>query len=125
MTTSLVLLIDDDNISNVFSSILIKKKCPQLEILILHSAIEAIKYLKDENNEKPMLIFLDLNMPVMNGWEFIEEFKKINLKIDIVLLTSSSNLEDVIRSQEYNEIKQYLIKPITAENLKKVLPDVS
>ena len=121
MEKPIILLIDDDPMSNVFGSIIIKKNNPNYNVIPLNSAVEAIAYLKDETKTNPKLIFLDLNMPVMNGWEFLDEYRKLNLSINIVLLTSSSSLEDIIKSQEYIEIKQYFLKPITNDTLKQVV----
>jgi CheY-like chemotaxis protein len=121
MIKPIVLLIDDDPMSNVFGSIIIKKHYPEMEVLTMNSGLEAIAYLKENAKPKPEIIFLDLNMPVMNGWEFLDEYKKMGMGINVILLTSSSSLEDIIKSQEYTEIKQYLLKPITTDSLKKVM----
>lgn len=71
----------------------------------------------------PELILLDLNMPIWNGWQFLDEFTKIPIdqKIVIYILTSSTNAEDLKRAEEYNLRSNYLIKPITLDSLKKAL----
>jgi CheY-like chemotaxis protein len=71
----------------------------------------------------PELILLDLNMPIWNGWQFLDEFTKIPIEQQIVIyiLTSSNNPEDLKKAEEYNLHTNYLIKPITLENLKKAL----
>ena|ERR1700741_2524261 len=121
MPEKLILLIDDDPLSNIFNSMLIKKSHPEAGIYAITSAREAISYLKDHDNKVPGLIFLDLNMPVMNGWDFLEEYKKLHLEINIVLVTSSDDSRDISRSREYKEVKQYLVKPMTPETLEMAI----
>ena len=116
-----ILLIDDDAMSNVFNSIILKRNYPTIKIHTTRGASEAIDYLKADPINKPSIIFLDLNMPVMNGWDFMEEYKKLNLGIDVVLVTSSDDIKDIARSKDYDDIKHYLVKPITVENLAIVL----
>ena len=118
MPGRLILLIDDDPLSNVFNTMMIRKNHPGTDVQAITSAMDALKYLKDDKKKRPELIFLDLNMPVMNGWDFLEEYKKLNLDINIVLVTSSDDSNDISRSRAYKEIKHYLVIPITSDNLK-------
>ena len=71
----------------------------------------------------PELILLDLNMPVMDGWEFLDEFIKIPTpkKIYIYIVTSSIDPEDTNKAKQYEAIKNYIIKPISREVLKDIL----
>lgn len=73
---------------------------------------EAMRYLSNESNAKPCLIFLDLNMPKMNGIEFIEEIKSdgIYRQIPIVVLTTSDNLRDIAEAFEHS-VAGYMLKP--------------
>jgi len=112
MSTYLILLIDDDPVSNKFNSMIIQRNHPNIEIIALTGAMEAIQYLKDLTR-KPDLIFLDLNMPVMNGWDFMEEYHKLNLNIEIMIITSSEDPKDMDKAENYNEIKGYVVKPIS------------
>jgi two-component SAPR family response regulator len=121
MSGKLILLIDDDPLSNIFNTMMIKKNHPGEEVLAITNANDAINYLKDDNRKVPELIFLDLNMPIMNGWDFLEEYKKLDLKINIVLVTSSNDSDDISRSKGYKEVKHYLVKPITSDSLKKAV----
>ncbi|HSZ24636.1 MAG TPA: response regulator [Cytophagaceae bacterium] len=121
MTKPFILLIDDDPMSNIFNTMKIKKIYPTIDVFSVTSAIEAIHYLKDKNKRIPSIIFLDLNMPIMNGWDFLEEYKIMNIGIDVILVTSSENAEDISKSKEYKEVKDYIIKPMTTENLQKIV----
>lgn len=128
-----VLLIDDDKATNFVNQFLIKKTGITDNVVTLLNGKEAIEYIKEnckKNNSEidvpvSYLIFLDINMPVMNGWEFLCAFQKItkNLKdnIVIVLLTSSSNPDDMSNAKDYLEVSEYIKKPITKEKIKNIV----
>ncbi len=71
----------------------------------------------------PDIILLDLNMPVLDGWQFLEEFIKIpcDKKIIIYVVSSSINQEDVLRAKSYKSVSDYIVKPVTIDRLKEVL----
>ena len=87
---------------------------------------EAIDYLKDPRNinQLPDVLFLDINMPVMNGWEFIDAFEEIKSQlgknIPIYIISSSIDLEDVKRAKNNTLIVDYLLKPIDKLYLKDI-----
>ena len=94
--------------------------------LIFHNGEEAITNLKSiiKAGEKlPDIILLDLNMPIMDGWQSLDEFTKIKTdkKITIYIITSSIDPTDIERSKEYNNENNYLVKPITLEILKNLM----
>jgi CheY-like chemotaxis protein len=74
----------------------------------------------------PEIILLDLNMPIWDGWQFLEEFLKIPIKskINIFILTSSVNTEDLIQAEKFNLNGQYLVKPITLGEIKTILQEL-
>jgi CheY-like chemotaxis protein len=122
-----VLLIDDD----LISSFLIKEILLRFKVTDHTHAVrngrEALDFIEENFKTEtacPDLIFLDLNMPVMDGFEFLEEFKKLSQirkkSLKIIVLTSSANPSDVTKANEYF-IDGYLNKPLTFENLQKVL----
>jgi CheY-like chemotaxis protein len=122
-----VLLVDDDVINNFINARLIRKSelCDDLHIAT--NGKEAITYLisKLEKQEScPELILLDINMPVMDGFEFVEAFRKLNFvnqnKVVIVMLTTSSNPKD-LEKVESLKIGDYINKPLTEEKLKSVV----
>lgn len=122
------MLIDDDRITNIVNERLIKKADCTESISIFTSAEEALKYLKndtDENYVKPQLIFLDINMPVMNGWQFLDEYKllKASQKADAILmmLTSSLNIEDEKRAHNHEVELSFKRKPLTSKMLQEIL----
>lgn len=116
MTTSakpMVFFIDDDPLSNKFNTMLIRKIHPDVEIKTFTKAEDALADLKKPESPKPEVIFLDLNMPVMNGWDFMAEFKKIGLDIEVVVLTSSNDTTDKEKAEKNDQIKDYVVKPLT------------
>ncbi|MBA3986853.1 MAG: response regulator, partial [Flavobacteriales bacterium] len=76
----------------------------------------------------PDIIFLDINMPEMDGWEFMDEFiqiqKSLSKKITIYIVSSSIAFQDTEKANRYKEISGYIIKPFQADCLKKILSDV-
>ena len=76
----------------------------------------------------PDTIFLDLHMPILNGFDFLKEFqeiaKNIDKKIDIIMLTSSINSEDLDHAKSFPEITDYFIKPIKHRDLARIMSTV-
>ncbi|REE25417.1 response regulator receiver domain-containing protein [Winogradskyella pacifica] len=99
------------------------------KILVCKNGKEAYDTLKAMflNSEKlPQIIFLDLNMPIWDGWQFLDEFTKIPIeqKVIIYILTSSNSEEDIKRAEQYSLKSNYLIKPINQGQLKSVLEEL-
>ena len=122
-----VLLVDDDSINNFLSEEIISGADITEEVVLLTDGQQALSYLnslKISESEPPqkLLILLDLNMPVMDGFEFLEEFKPEELEADfqIVILTSSDNQRDIEKIKAY-DIKNFISKPITEEKLLEIL----
>ncbi len=93
-------------------------------LLVFNNGEEAIKYITpviNLNEELPDVILLDLNMPVLDGWGFLDEFIKLKPKITknitIYILTSSIDPADIERAKHYTEVSDFLIKPIKLEDL--------
>ncbi|TAH10177.1 MAG: response regulator, partial [Sphingobacteriia bacterium] len=89
-------------------------------ILSFYNGKEAIGFFQDKQNnsqeELPDVIFLDINMPVMNGWQFLDEYQKLNnsLKSAITIYMVSSSVDDcdIQKSKEYSSVAEYIVKPI-------------
>lgn len=128
-TTSLACIIDDDGIYTKLIKKIIKTQKLCDELLIFKNGKDSIEYfeaiLNDLSEEKvPDIIFIDLNMPVMDGWEFIERFtkieKKFNKSIRLYIVSSSINPADIDRAKSLSNIKDYLVKPIHLAELKTI-----
>lgn len=118
-----LLIIDDDAVS----VLILKKMLLNAGFLdnpmVFKNGNEAINYLY--NNHKSIekySIFLDINMPIMNGWEFLEEIEsKINIEnFSIYLLTSSTSEQDIVKSKNYKSIKKFISKPVAKEILHEI-----
>jgi CheY-like chemotaxis protein len=119
-----ILLIDDDDEDNYFHQLVIEESSSVNSIKIIESGFEALAYIKNAG-KRPDLIFLDANMPKMNGWEFVEKYKKLDIEQKseaiIIMLTTSLNPADKERAKNIPEIKGFETKPLTAEAFDKIL----
>ena len=132
----LILCIDDDPITLMLCKMVIKKSGFAKEIITSTNGEDALRYfdelklnnLGQEINIYPKLIFLDLNMPVMGGWEFLDLFNSADYyyifkEVKIIVLSSTIDPQDIARSKTYPMVLDFLSKPITKEmleNLSKV-----
>jgi CheY-like chemotaxis protein len=127
-----ILFIDDDPITLMLCKMVIKKASFSNEIATSKNGEEALQYFNtlkqiDSNGEfkkKPQLIFLDLNMPVMGGWEFLESFSTSDYadynKTKVIILSSTIDPEDLEKSKKYPMVLDFLSKPISKEMLEYV-----
>ena len=123
---SIACIIDDDPIF-VFGT----KRIMQMtnfcdNVIIFENGKDAYDSLKATilaNEPQPEVILLDLNMPIWDGWQFLDEFIKIpnDKSITIYIITSSVDPADVEKAKKYDAISSYIVKPITATELKKIL----
>ncbi len=131
-TVNCILLVDDNEHDNFFHSIVIKEAGAARQIKTAISGFKALEYLEDTKKDPeqypvPDLIFLDINMPGINGFEFLEKARELKL-IDenksfvVVMLTSSMNPNDENNAKKNfaNEIKEFRNKPLTAEMLEEI-----
>lgn len=125
-TNRMVWLIDDDSIHNMALEILIKRSGYAENVLIFTNARYAIEALTDANEQGipfPDVIFLDLNMNDMNGWEFLEHYHKFDderkSECKVFILSSSVNRTDRERALQNEDVAEFLSKPITLDFLQK------
>jgi len=119
----LIVLIDDDPINNLINKRLIKKLVLSPYIKEFLEAEEALRYIQSLNRSKKVLILVDINMPVMNGWDFLKEYAHVesNRKDKIVMLSSSIDFQDRQKSEDFPYVDGFIEKPLTFEKLKKIL----
>lgn len=122
MKNKLTYIIDDDKLTVKLMSILISKNKFCEEIQSFYNAQNALNQLKQnaiDNSILPDAILLDLNMPIMDGWQFLDEFIHLPLKkeISIFIMTSSIDPADIEKAKQYNVVKNYIEKPITLKKL--------
>ncbi|WP_074405541.1 MULTISPECIES: response regulator [Aquimarina] len=124
-------LIDDDNIHQFIIKKIVHKLSPNQKLLVFSNGEEGINFIRStigKIEKLPDLILLDINMPVMDGWGFLEEFVTITpeIKKDIIIyiLSSSDNPTDTEKAKEFELVSGYLIKPINEDQLESLLESV-
>jgi CheY-like chemotaxis protein len=126
-----ILLVDDDEINNFISIKLIKKA---LDNTIISSCLngkfaidELIELQKKDPASLPDFILLDINMPIMNGWEFLDEYKRLEIdplgKCKIYIISSSVFSNDINRAKSYPLVKNFISKPLSVEKIKEMFTD--
>ena len=122
------MLVDDNESDNFFHQLTIENSNCAEKIICFNMAKDALAYL--ENNQAPIyvqpdIIFLDINMPGMNGWEFLEAYEKLEDELKsrmvIIMLTTSLSLDDRERAERYASIDEYRNKPLSEEYLTELV----
>ena len=122
------MLVDDNPDDNFFHERVIKKNNIAEIVVAQQTGRDALEYLKMEKeneNLHPDLIFLDINMPGMNGWEFLEEYGKLDEKFKsravVIMLTTSENPDDKLKAEAMNAASEFKTKPLTKEMLDEIM----
>ncbi|GAB3667598.1 response regulator [Echinicola sediminis] len=113
-----IVLIDDDPISTFVTESLIAKYIKQpCKFFKFERAKEALKKIYLIN---PNYLFLDLNMPEMSGWDFLEKLAFDKTQVEIYILSSSVDKRDINRASTYSQVKQYLSKPLISQSINNI-----
>ena len=123
-----IFLIDDDGLVNFLNQEIIKDSYPDKNVSSFESATDALESLKEilktSTSALPQLILLDINMPVMDGWEFLDEFEQLPKNLlkncKVIIHTSSIDPRDIAKAKSYSSVINYLTKPLTANSLSKI-----
>lgn len=127
-----ILLVDDDESNNYLHKMVIEKAGIDTFIKEVYNGIEALDFLTSSGKfasqvkyPQPGIIFLDINMPIMNGWEFLEQYNKLPKeqqgKIVMAMLTSSLNPDDEAKAHKINMLKGFIHKPLSASKLLNIV----
>lgn len=128
---SCILLVDDDENDNFFH----KRTLEQIQIAdkvdIANTGIEALEYLNQTHQAAdethPNIIFLDINMPIMNGWEFLSEYEKLpeaaRANTLVIMLTTSLNPDDRKRAEQNPLVNGFINKPLEEEHIQKIVEE--
>src|ERR1700760_751823 len=123
-----ILLVDDDEINNFISIKLIRKALFNTDITACLNgkfAIDQLVEMQRKGADKlPDYILLDINMPIMNGWEFLDEYKRLGLdplgKTKIFIISSSVFSNDINKARSYPIVKDFISKPLNVEKIKEL-----
>lgn len=110
-----IVVIDDDPVSLFLTSELILHAIEEVELHTFQRANDALHFLNNAQNE--LLVLLDLNMPVMNGWEFLDACINFGIKVEVYILSSSVNPSDISKSKSYPQVTKFLSKPLNTNDL--------
>jgi len=127
-----ILLVDDDDVNNFLSKELLKMHLPDV---VINSALDgqlALDHLfnnKNTNGSLPDIILLDINMPVMDGWDFLDKLEETNVddfrKINIFMYTSSVYFEDINRAKSHKLVKNIFTKPINQQMIREMIASLN
>ena len=116
----IIMLVDDNETDQFLSEMVIEKFDPGIEVVKAYDGQEALDLLSDAS-EQPDVILLDINMPGMNGFEFLEEYSKDpSPSVVIAMLSSSEQGDDREKALAYDCVVSYLVKPIDASDLESL-----
>jgi CheY-like chemotaxis protein len=120
------MLIDDNPDDNFYHERVIRKSDAAEMVISEESGMAALEYLRERKHngrEHPELIFLDINMPGMNGWEFLEEYRKLDKELQssviVIMLSTSENPDD--RTRALNVVPDFKTKPLTPKMLEEII----
>jgi len=124
----IIALVDDDKIFQLMSAKMIESLDLSHKILQFGNGEEALHYLRDNITKPenlPDYIFLDINMPYVDGWMFLADYATIkdNLKKQILIFMISSSIDsrDIIRAQNNSDVRDYILKPVTPEKFRELV----
>ena len=124
---SLFILVDDDTINNAVSRLTISNVAPSAEVVIFTDPRVALEFLMDfaSYSTTPAILLLNLNMPFMTGWEFLERFETLGQqpreRIKIYILTASIDDADRVRAENNSCVSGYLSKPLSSQMISMLL----
>jgi len=125
-----LLVIDDDDINIFIIKKIVEKTGFAVNMVAKTNGQLAIEYLEEiaeDPQQFPHLILVDINMPVLNGWEFIEAYEKMNIKkaVDMYMLSSSVYENDIEKAKTYKVVKGFISKPLSIDRLIELFRSVS
>lgn len=125
-------LIDDDSIYIMIAKRFLTKDGRTKKLRDFQDgevALQQLQSLSADRDELPDAILLDINMPFMDGWQFLDEFKKIqgNLakNVKIFMVSSSVDERDIVKANSFPEVRGYLSKPLTQDHIQKLYNDLA
>jgi len=118
-----IYLIDDEDTFNFLNKTVVKMAIPKAEISVFSNGQDGLNALK-KTEDAPDLIFLDMYMPVLNGWDFLAEFEKLECPSKIAMLTASIDPSEKAKALSYSKVLGVFSKPLTPELVQELLADI-
>ena len=121
-----IILIDDNDADNAYHEIIIRRAGFAGELVVLENGVEALRYFETADFTKPTYIFLDINMPMLDGFEVAERARPLlrdMRTVVLVMLTSSSSPDDRRRAAELDIIRGFITKPLTDKAVKALMSE--
>lgn len=118
-----ILVVDDDKVVTLLHKNLLRNSDLNWPPVIFENGLDALNYIQEnDRSQKHFLVFLDLNMPVLDGWKFLKKIKKSGLlsRVYVVIVTSSINQKDYLKAQKYESVYYYCRKPMRLECVEKI-----
>jgi len=112
-----IIIVDDDPLNNYMCSSLIKSVDSGISINSFTNPVKAFSFITESDLGSDTQILLDLNMPEMDGWEFLEKFKDTNKKYDVYIVTSSIIYTEKEKSKKYPVVKNFFSKPLSRKDI--------
>lgn len=121
-----LLVIDDDDINIFIIKKIVEKTGFDIDMVAKSNGQQAIDYLSETittHQTLPNLVLIDINMPVMNGWEFVEAYQTLGIKqnVDLYILSSSVYENDIEKTKSYSTVKGFISKPLSIERLSELI----
>ncbi len=125
-----LLVIDDDDINIFIIKKIVEKTGFSVNMVAKTNgqlAIDYITEIAEDAEQFPHLMLVDINMPVLNGWEFIEAYEKLNIRkaVDMYMLSSSVYENDIEKAKTYKVVKGFISKPLSIDRLIELFRAVS
>ncbi|KOS05050.1 hypothetical protein AM493_02630 [Flavobacterium akiainvivens] len=124
-TTHTIMLIDDNKIDNLFHARVVKKHSDTIEVIVKDSAEDGLEYLSGNQGAFPDIIFLDINMPGMSGWDFLEAFRKLEQNsLDTLIMVMLGTFETAtpeMQTKIDGLFAGFAPKPLTKETVDEVM----
>jgi CheY-like chemotaxis protein len=115
-----IVFVDDDKVQHMINRRILKKLNLEVEPIFFDKPYEAIEWLSMNHAD---VVLLDINMPEMDGWNFLNHLEKKGINVNIKMVTASVDPVDLRRSKEYNQISGFLIKPLEEDTYLEFLGD--
>ncbi|MEI6507844.1 MAG: response regulator [Bacteroidota bacterium] len=127
------IIVDDDPFNNKICSVIIKNFSPESEVITFVQPEVGFDYIaekyKNSTADFATILLLDINMPTMNGWEFLEKFEKLDIeikkKISVFILSSSVDQSDMDRSKDNKYVCDYISKPLSSKAIEDAIKIIS